>query len=44
MKVRDAIKLLKCDGWEIKEMRGNHSQVFHAINLAKSPCLVIPPM
>ena len=44
MKVRDAIKLLKRDGWVLRETCGSHRQFVQAIKPAKSPWPVILPM
>jgi predicted RNA binding protein YcfA (HicA-like mRNA interferase family) len=35
MKVRDAIKMLKREGWVLKETRGSHRQFVHAIRPGK---------
>ncbi len=39
MKVRDAIKLVEADGWQLERTRGSHRQFKHAIK----PGLVTVP-
>jgi len=48
MKVRDAIKLLKDDGWYLARTRGSHRQFKHptkagTVTVAGKPSLDVPP-
>ncbi len=48
MKVRDVIKQLEGDGWELKRTRGSHRQFKHpekpgVVTVAGKPSLDIPP-
>ncbi len=48
MKVKDVIKLLKDDGWQVVRMKGSHRQFKHPIKpgvvtVAGNPSVDIPP-
>lgn len=48
MKVREAIKLLRRDGWFLVRIRGSHRQYHHpskpgAVTIAGHPSVDIPP-
>ena len=35
MKVRDILKMLRADGWELKNQQGSHRQFVHPTKLGK---------
>lgn len=48
MKVREVIRLLEDDGWELVRFRGSHRQFRHptkpgAVTVAGKPSLEVPP-